>query len=138
MKKSTNTILALALAVPGLAAAAGDADEITMQVIEGDTPETVTRQIELPEAASDEARTQSADGMETASQNRERNRHRNRNREMEQETEEAVRERRREMHEQRQQIQEQQRQMQEQQRQMQQQLQEQQDSTRDSQYRQGQ
>lgn len=128
MKKFTSTLLALSLSVPGLALAADD--EITMQVIDGDTPEAVAQQIELPEAPPEQARTRSAAGVETANQSRERNR--NRVREAEQENEEALRERRREMHEQRQQ-------MQEQRQEMQQQMMEQQDGTRDAmQSRQGQ
>lgn len=128
MKKFTSTLLALTLSVPGLALAADD--EITMQVIDGETPEAVAQQIELPETTSEQARTRSAEGVETANQSRERNRHRVR--ETEQENEEALQEQRREMHEQRQQ-------MQEQRQEMHQQMIEQQDSTRDAmQGRQGQ
>jgi len=115
MRKLTTALLISALAAPGVALAAGD--EITMQVIDGESPDAVTRQIELPDAVSDEARTRSADGLETANQSRQRNR--KRVREMEHENDQARRERRQEMHEQQQQMQRQQREMQMQQQEMQ-------------------
>lgn len=109
MKKLTSTVLACALAAPGFALAADETDDITMEVIEGETPEAVTQQIELPESASEEGATNAAAGIESANQAREQAR------EMASENVEAAMERRREMQEQQQQIREQREEMQEQQ-----------------------
>lgn len=88
--KSMTAALTLAgILSTGVAFAADDVDEITMQVVEEGEADSITQQIELP------------------AQLRERNREQERQRVEQAESESALREQRQEMHEQRQEVQQQ-------------------------------
>jgi hypothetical protein len=68
-------IIVLGMALPPVAMASPD-DDITIRMLDADEDATqaVTSQIELPEAASDEAREHAEDGLKAANRNRNRNR----------------------------------------------------------------
>ncbi|MCG6937508.1 MAG: hypothetical protein LJE83_04965 [Gammaproteobacteria bacterium] len=75
MKNINKAILiALGMTLPAAAMASAD-DDVTIRMMDANDQATqaVTRQIELPEAASAQAREQSAEGLKAANRNRNRN-----------------------------------------------------------------
>lgn len=76
MKNLNRTILiVLGIVLPNVAIASPD-DGVTIRMMDADerSSEAVTRQIELPEAASEQAREHAEDGLKAANRNRNRNR----------------------------------------------------------------
>lgn len=112
-------ILAAVLALPFASAFADELEDITMQVVDGDTPDAVLKKIELPTPVQERARAKSA-GEATANQVRVRSQERHR---VTQEESEALQAQHQEMHEYREQTQEQRREMHQNRQQTQEQLQ---------------
>lgn len=76
MKNLSRTILiVLGMALPPVVMASPD-DDVTIRMMEANerSSEAVTRQIELPEAAAEQAREHADDGLKAANRNRNRNR----------------------------------------------------------------